>query len=160
MSSATTKCKHLDGDEEAKRKRSRWMVFPGIEALKPYNIVFDYDRFEYELAVGLDFALAKALEPEEIIGACNFNGEIVYFMKWKRQVEISYISSEHASKLYTEATIKFHEKYNNISQTVATDVSHLQKEGSVARRRVGRPKKASQGSKRSYVPKYLSRKKK
>ncbi|KAF0747986.1 Chromobox 1 [Aphis craccivora] len=136
----------------------KWNVHR-VDALKPYNIVFDYDRFEYELAVGLDFALAKALEPEEIIGACNFNGEIVYFMKWKREDEISYISSEHASNLYTEATIKFHEKYNNISQIVTTGVLPQQHDGSVACRRVGRPTNASKGLKGSYTPKYISRRK-
>lgn len=74
--------------------------------------MFDYDKFEYELAVGLDFALANSLEPEEIVGACNFNGEIVYFIKWKRQAAVSYISSEDAANLYTDAIIKFHEKHN------------------------------------------------
>ncbi|XP_025203300.1 uncharacterized protein LOC112600319 [Melanaphis sacchari] len=157
--SSSLKRKYLDGDEEAKRKRSSWMVFPGIDALRPYNIVFDYDKFEYELAVGLDFALAKALVPKEIIGACNFNGEIVYFIKWKHQDEISYISSEHASNLYPEVTIKFHEKYNNISQAVTTGRSLQQHDGRTAHRRVGRPKNTSQGLKRSYVSKYLSRKK-
>ncbi|XP_022174053.1 uncharacterized protein LOC111036359 [Myzus persicae] len=112
MSSLSMKRKLPERDEDAKRKRSTWMIFPGVDALRPYNIIFDYDKFEYELAVGLDFALANSLEPEEIVGACNFNGEIVYFIKWKRQVAVSYISSAHAANLYSEAIIQFHEKYN------------------------------------------------
>lgn len=102
----------LSDAEESKRKRNSWLVFPGIDALRPYNVIFDYEKFEHELAVGINFAISKSLVPEEIVGACKFNGEIMYFIKWKHQVGISYISSEHASKLYSEALIKFHEKYN------------------------------------------------
>ncbi|XP_060858119.1 uncharacterized protein LOC132935544 [Metopolophium dirhodum] len=122
---SSMKRKLPERNEDAKRKRSTWMIFPGADALRPYNIVFDYDRFEYELAVGLDFALANALEPEEIVGACNFNGEIVYFFKWKRQVAVSYITSEHAANLYSEAIIKFHEKYNwKIVDTATSQQQH------------------------------------
>jgi len=72
--------------------------------------VFDYDKFEYELAVGLDFALANSLEPEEIVGACKFNGEVLYFFKWKHHAALSYISSSDAGNLYSNAILKFHEK--------------------------------------------------
>jgi len=78
------------------------------------------------------------LEPEEIVGVCNFNGEIVYFIKWKRQAVVSYISSEHAANLYTEAIIQFHEKYN--WQIVDTAKPHLQHGGN-AMRPVKPPKK-------------------
>jgi len=81
--------------------------------------------------VGLDFALANSLEPEKIVGACNFNGEIVYFIKWKRHTTISYISSEDAANLYTDAIIKFHEQYN--WQVVDTYKSHLEHGGNAKR---------------------------
>jgi len=71
------------------------------------------------------------LEPEEIVGASNFNGEIVYFFKWKRQVAVSYISSEHAAILYPEAIIKFHETYN--WQIVDTATSQQQHGGNAVR---------------------------
>lgn len=71
------------------------------------------------------------MEPEEIVGACNFNGEIVYFFKWKCQVAVSYISSEHAASLYPEAIIKFHEKYN--WQIVDKATSQWQHRGNAVR---------------------------
>jgi len=71
------------------------------------------------------------LEPEEIVGACNFSGEIVYFFKWKRQVAVSYITSKDAANLYSEALIKFHEKYN--WQIVNTATSQQQHGGNAVR---------------------------
>lgn len=73
------------------------------------------------------------------MGVCNFNGEIVYFFKWKHQVAISYISSDHAANLYTEAIIKFHENYN--WQIVDTATSQQQRGVAV------RPVKPKQGFK-------------
>jgi len=65
------------------------------------------------------------------VGASNFNGEIVYFFKWKCQVTISYISSAHAANLYPETIIKFHEKYN--WQIVDTATSQQQHRGNAVR---------------------------